>query len=60
MSKRHPSAIFDRGGVSLSKSYRSKVVRVLYAGLQLVYEVITIPFKLLIRASDLIEEITHS
>ena len=39
------------------KSYRSKVVRVLYAGLQLVYEVITFPFKLLIRAFDLIEEI---
>lgn len=39
------------------KSYRSKVIRVLYAGLQLTYEVITIPFKLLIRAFDLLEEI---
>lgn len=39
------------------KSYHSKVVRVLYAGLQLVYEVITFPFKVLIRAFDLIEEI---
>lgn len=39
------------------KSYRSKVVRVLYAGLLLMYEVITFPFKLLIRAFDLIEEI---
>ena len=39
------------------RSYHSKWIRVFYAGLQLVLEILVFPFNLLIRILDFAEEI---